>query len=286
MAEQVGIKLGISFWTQPPHDGAGNSFYPSWAGNFTNIHSDPTVKAAWLEWVDYMTQQLNSPIVMYWQTLNEPYGSNRTSIEQLIVDTAHTIKKYASAPVSCRFILGWNPMTSRWSVDGQTYYDGSYFSASLMDELDFLSLTIYNDPTSDAFNTSSRATWETLRDSILNTHARGKPTFIVEFGNNSSDDETQRLHYERVINNRFIPYGLTAATAWSWQSRSPTSETWNICRGIANPRPAFYELEKAAQIPLPTCYVNADCPPGYICVNGACVLTAPAKGYLRVHVRG
>ncbi len=294
IAEEIGIKLGITFWTQTPHnEPKGDAFYPDWVGNFRNLHSNPEIRQRWYDWVAYMVQKLNSPAIAFWGTCNEPYGINEiTSIEDWIKGTAAEIRKHSNKPITCRFILGWNPMTSNWSIDGNEYFSGSYFSPSLMDELKFLSLTMYNDPASDAWNAASRATWQTLKDTIQNTRALKKHVYVVEYGKatgtygnvdfSAAADELQRLKYQQFIDLRAVPYGLTAWAAWAWQTRSWMMQEYNICKGIITPRPAFNELVRAGTIPTP-CAIDSDCPPGWVCGgNNICVPKTPTTYTLKI----
>lgn len=287
-AERNGIQLIITFWTQSGSNTSQASFYPIWACDtnlettFVKIISDPPTRQAWMDWVALCVQQFDSPAVVAWQVINEPYQRTYvTQIEAFIRDTAAVVRTYSNKEVSARFILGYNPMTSTWSSDGLTINNGSYFSASLMDYLDFLSLTIYLDPSSDAWNLTSRGSWSTLRETIYNARLRNKRVYVVEFGSDSTDVNVQAQFFRDCVHNKFIPYGLMSFAGWAWQSRGATAERFNLCYGIANPKPAFAALVETFPDPMP-CVIHSDCPIGYHCEAGICVQDPVVKHVLTI----
>jgi hypothetical protein len=81
--------------------------------------------------------------------------------------------------------------------------------------------------------------------------ARGLPLWVIEFGaaaghNNyeTLTDAQQATHYSDIL--AIFNNGVDRAYAWAWQTRSATTEPFNIYDG-ANPLPAYYELTNYPQ---------------------------------------
>lgn len=290
-AKAAGLLVGLSFWSHY-QDSAWSR--PTWAGTASNMYLDPVIRAKWLEWVRAAVAYLDDECVAYYEGQNEPYcpAQYRAALESLLSDTVDAIRENAvrsHAQISIRFIAGWNPYTG-------------YFTRALMAKLNFLSLTIYINPFApdDFYDITTRATWIDVQNTIFLAMQDGKATFIVEFGKEVADatgtiadfsaaaDETQRLYYEKYLNGRFIPMGIWAAMGWSWVGTAPTENTFNLCKGVGLPRPAFFQLALASDAPGPQCFFDTDCEklhgPGWMCVNGVCVPPTQPTSYIQVRV--
>jgi hypothetical protein len=235
-AENIGLRVGLTFWTQPPYE-SRNFALPSWVSDWDDLWTDAGTRTSWLDMVEYVLDELgDKPALYYVNICNEPYSSSGQRSQQETWMSLTADKIIANVPanvlVGSRFIAGWNPYES-------------YFANSLMDKLDILGLTVYNDPGNDGYNTASRATWATIESSIDAAKAAGKQAWIIEFGKNTNE-ELQRVHYEGCLQDRFLPYEADAAFAWAWTHSGGSIGNWNICSGQGNPKSAFYELAKAA----------------------------------------
>jgi endo-1,4-beta-mannosidase len=232
-ADNNGIKVNLDFWTQ---FGYTLGFPTSWAGtDYYSLLTNPT-QNYWLNYVSNIVNELKGyPALESWAILNEPYYDPNTHAEQksqfqtLMANCVQAIKSVDNTHlVICRFALSYTP--------GSGKYDDSVYNL-----FDAFAVTIYIDP-SNPSDTKGNGRWSYWENTVADCKARGIPLWVIEFGDDDASAEHNRLHYELSL-AKFQADGAVRAYAWAWQTRSASSEPYNIYDGT-NPMPAYYELTK------------------------------------------
>jgi len=229
-AEDNGIKVNLDFWTQ---FGYTLGFPTSWAGNdYYSLLSNPT-KGYYLSYMRNVVNQLKgySAIESY-SILNEPYyssSSQKAPFQTLMADCVDAIKSQDNTrPVVCRFTLSYTP--------GSGKYDSSVYSL-----FDAFAVTLYLDP-SNPSDTRYNGRWSYWDKTVADCKSRNMPLWVIEFGDDNTNTEHVRQHYEQSL-SKFSAAGVVKAYAWAWQTRSASNEAFNIYSGSA-PEPAYNELRK------------------------------------------
>ena len=230
VAHQYGIKVSVSFWTQPDY-ASRNNFLPTWVPSWYDLFQNTQYRQAWLNMVSYVSGRLSD--ADYFFACNEPYAPSdiRSDLTDFIVLTLDELP--ANTPKSVRFIAGWTPFSDFFPNADR-----------IISRIDFLGMTIYNDPDNEAYETNSRTSWADFQATINEAKSNGMDVWVIEFGKNT-DEESQRSYYEGCIQDRFLPYGVDVIMSWGWQSVGDSIENWNIANGVADPKAAFIELENA-----------------------------------------
>jgi len=237
-AEANGLKVNLDFWTQ---FGYTLGFPTSWAGNdYYSLLSNPT-KSYYLSYMRNVVTQLRShPAIESWSILNEPYyssSSQKAAFQTLMADCVNAIKSVdSSRPVICRFTLSYTP--------GSGKYDDSVY-----DLFDAFAVTLYLDP-SNPSDTRYNGRWSYWENTVAACKARNIPLWVIEFGDDNTNTEHVRQHYQQSL-AKFAAAGVVRAYAWAWQTRSASNEAFNIYSGSA-PEPAYYELAKYPSTPSTT----------------------------------
>ena len=241
-AQANGVKVNLDFWTQ---FGYTLGFPTSWAGrDYYSLLSNPT-KSYYLSYMRNVVTALKGyPAIESWAILNEPYyssSSQKVPFQTLMADCVKTIKSVDNThPVICRFGLSYTPASGK-------------YDASVYDLFDIMAITEYLDP-SNPSDTRYNARWTYWDKTVADCKARNKPLWIIEFGDDNTNLEHVRLHYQLSL-QKFQASGIVArAYGWVWQTRdanNPSWKTWNIYDGTT-PKPAYYELAKYPSSPQPT----------------------------------
>ena len=230
MAQKYGIGVNVDFWT---HFQDVHWDMPRYIKSIFDIVRNSTAKQLWLRFVSTIVAELKSyKSVESWAILNEPfysYSSDKPLFQQLFAAQVAAIKSVDSTrPVVCRFTLSYTPGSGR-------------FDASVYDLFDAFAVTEYLDP-SNPSDTKYNGRWSYWDKTVSDCKARNKPLWVIEFGDDETDAEHVRLHYEQSL-ERFQTAGVEKAYAWAWQTRSASAESFNIYDGT-NPKPAYNELIK------------------------------------------
>jgi hypothetical protein len=232
MAQRYGIGVNVDFWT---HFQDVHWDMPSYIRSIFDIVRNSNSKQLWLRFVTTMVAELKSyQSVESWAILNEPfysYSSDKPLFQQLFAEQVAAIKSVDNTrPVVCRFTLSYTPASGR-------------FDTSVYSLFDAFAVTEYLDP-SNPRDTEYNAKWSYWDKTVSDCQARNIPLWVIEFGDDSTNTEHVRLHYELSL-QKFQAAGVVKAYAWAWQTRSATSERFNIYGGT-KPKPAYYELSKYA----------------------------------------
>ena len=201
---------------------------PSYAGNQRNAIVDSDIRQAWLDFVRFYIQALDSPNVEGFQLFNElshhSWSMNVTQ-EQFYgfaVDTSNAARQ-----------LTGKPLSARWGGDGTNGMEDRFYAV-----FDYFCTNYY-----DAYNEPSQ-----LQGIVSKAAAQGRATWVTEYGLATTDDETQRVRYESNL-NLFSSVGVVAAVNWWWSGLTGVGETrYNIADGSGNPRPAYYTMIGYAKV--------------------------------------
>lgn len=228
IAQQHDIDVNIDFWT---HFQDVHWDMPTYVNSIYDIIRDPETKQRWLRYVQAVVTELGDyPAVESWAILNEPFydqSGDKQLFQQLFAEQTAVIRAAdPDALVICRFPLSYTPGSGR-------------FDDSVYDIFDAFAVTIYIDP-SNPSDTKGNGRWSYWENTVADCQARGIPLWVIEFGDDNTSQEHNRLHYEQSL-AKFQADGVVRAYAWAWQTRSATSEPYNIYDGT-NPMPAYYEL--------------------------------------------
>ena len=229
IAQKFGISVNLDFWT---HFQDVQWDMPEYIQSVFDIVRNSTARRLWLRYVSAVVTELKDyPSVESWAILNEPfytYSADKLPMQQLFVVETATIKSIDNThPIICRFALSCTPAS------------GDYDS-SVYDVFDAFAVTEYLDP-SNPYDTSN-GRWSYWDKTVSDCKARDKPLWVIEFGDDSTNLERVRLHYQLSL-AKFQAAGVARAYAWAWQTRSASSEAFNIYSG-GTPDPAYYELAK------------------------------------------
>ena len=230
MAQKYGVGVNVDFWT---HFQDAHWDMPGFITSIFDIVRNSTAKQLWLRYVSAIVSELSAySSVESWAILNEPFyssSSDKPLFQQLFAAQVAAIKSVDSTrPVVCRFTLSYTPGSGR-------------FDASVYDLFDAFAVTEYLDP-SNPSDTKYNGRWSYWDKTVSDCKARNKPLWVIEFGDDETDAEHVRLHYEQSL-ERFQTAGVEKAYAWAWQTRSASAESFNIYDGT-NPKPAYNELIK------------------------------------------
>ncbi len=226
-ADAHGIKVNLDFWCQ---FGYTLGFPTSWAGDdYYDLITEPT-KTYYLDYLTMVVNELKSyPAVESWSILNEPYyeTGQQTAFESLIHDCADEIKAADSThDVICRFTLSYTPASGKYNL-------------SVYDNFDIVAITIYLNP-DNPNDTRYNGDWDYWVDTVSQCITLGKRLWVIEFGDNSTDQEHNRIHYQHSL-SRYNTDGVERAYAWAWQTGSPSNESFNIYSS-GGVRPSYTEL--------------------------------------------
>ncbi len=242
-ANKYGIKVNLDFWTQH-----GSTLgLPSWVGSYWDIEAISTTRDHYVRYMQTVVNQLKSyPALESWTVLNEPYfgtASNGQSAGKAEFQTAFPILYNAIKSVdpnhivTCRFTLSYTP--------GSGSYD-----ASVYDVFDVFAITEYLDP-SNPSDTRYNGRWSYWDKTVSDLKAKNKPFWVIEFGDDNTNTEHVRLHYEQSL-LKFNATGIVErAYSWAWQTGNAAAEAFNIYNGTS-PKPAYYELTQKSIVPTGT----------------------------------
>jgi predicted deacylase len=246
-AQANGLTVNLDFWTQFGY----TLGLPTWVtpNNYWTIIRDPTTLNQYIQYIQAVVTQLKDyPAVESWTIFNEPWNEQTSDLplfEDAFAKIVPAIKSIDTENlVTCRFALSHTPASGK-------------YSDKVYDLFDVMSLTIYNNPAdypeaaSRIDPSASNAKWWMYDDTVADCASRGLPLWVIEFGaaaghNNyvTLTDAEQATHYQDIL-SIFNNDGVDRAYCWAWQTRSASSEPFNIYDGT-NPKPAYYELTKYA----------------------------------------
>lgn len=235
-AEKNGLKVNIDFWTQHGY----TLGLPSWVGSYWDIEGDPIVTARYVRYMKAVVNEIKSyPSIESYTIMNEPWwgtASNGVNVDKAEFQAAFQILYDAiksedpSRVVTCRFTLAFTPGSGK-------------FDSSVYDIFDVFSITEYLNPDIPTeYHNNDR--WSYWDKTISDLTARNEYLWVIEFGS-SSDWHTQNeiatwyLHSLEKFNATGI---VQKAYSWTWQTRSATSEQFNIYDG-SNPFASYDQLK-------------------------------------------
>jgi len=226
-AAKYGIGVNVDFWTQFTYT-LGK---PSWVSDYYDIARSSDIRAHYTRYMQAVVTELkNYQAVESWSILNEPFysqSSDKAAFQEAFQDCFDAIKaEDPSHPVICRFTLSYTP--------GSGKYDSSVYAI-----FDAFAVTEYLDP-SNPSDTRYNGRWSYWDKTVSDCKARNKPLWVIEFGDDNTDLEHDRMHYELSL-QKFAAAGVVKAFSWAWQTKSASAESFNIYDGT-NPKPAYYEL--------------------------------------------
>jgi hypothetical protein len=230
------IQVNLDFWTQ-----FGYSLgKPSWVGDYWDIGAVADTCNKYVRYMQAVVQEVKTySCIESYSVLNEPYfgtASNGAACGKTQFQTTFPILYDAiktldpTRKVICRFTLSYTPGSGR--------YDDSVYGV-----FDAFAVTIYLDP-SNPSDTRYNGRWSYWDQTVADCKALNIPLWVIEFGDDNSDLEHVRLHYELSL-QKFQTGGVDRAYCWAWQTRSASAESFNVYDGT-NPKPAYYELTKYA----------------------------------------
>jgi hypothetical protein len=232
-AEKNGISVNVDFWTQHGY----TLGLPSWVGSYWDIEGIASTRDKYVRYMKAVVDAIKDyKSIESYTILNEPWwgsASNGVYVDKSEYQAAFPILYDAiksedpNRLVTCRFTLSYTPGSGK-------------FDTSVYGMFDIFAVTLYLDP-SNPSDTRYNGRWSYWDKTVADCKARNKTLWVIEFGDDSSNLEHNRLHYQNSL-SLFANAGAERAYAWAWQTRSYSSESFNIYHGT--PDPAYYELAK------------------------------------------
>lgn len=204
------------------------------AGNFGTVFSDPTARARWLDLIEHVAAVIiGMPYVDVFHLMNEPSrfeGAENSTIQDW-VDLFTDM--YARAKATGLTI----PLSVRIAEPAARLANSFNYDPRIRDIFDVVTINGYL----DEYNTSEASYRRTLQWA----KASGKPVHIGEYGNRSTNDQTQANGIQRHL-DMFKEEGVELVAPWlisvdMTAISSSAHRGWNLSAldGSGSPRAAF-----------------------------------------------